>query len=324
MKRTKQIMVLVTISVMAISGPLLAGLFEIAPGQPPCPATDDQVTITISGQWHDSCVPDDSQVTVIGNDIYFDAFHHTWLDMGCYLAFTDWSLTESVGPLSPGNYTIHVTLHEWPEGEDPYPLENDVTKFDVVDMRPIGDLDRNCCVDWDDFSIFSLHWLEGGCEAPDWCGGADLDQSGQVNWGDFAIFAAHWLECAAPECVPEMTWSVEPECAPETAQEQDEFSTAEDLGETRFTITVEGQYIHFEDMIKANCCMDYIELKMTLDGNLITIEEVEYVTNICRCLCDFPAAATLGAFAAGTYTVEVIDPYGVSLGTVPVTIGGEQ
>ncbi|KKL57283.1 hypothetical protein LCGC14_2236980, partial [marine sediment metagenome] len=104
------------------------------------------------------------------------------------------------------------------------------------------------------------------CAEPDWCSGADLDHSGQVGWGDFGIFAAHWLECAGPGCVPEMTWYVEPECVPEAGQEQGHFFAAED--QTRFTITVEGQYIHFDDMIKANCCKDYFELEHRLDTTM--------------------------------------------------------
>ena len=71
---------------------------------------------------------------------------------------------------------------------------------DANHAYPIGDLDSNCHVNWSDFSIFAAHWLDSGCIAPTWCGGADLNQGGEVSWGDFAIFAAHWLECTAPEC----------------------------------------------------------------------------------------------------------------------------
>ncbi len=176
--------------------------FEIAPVQPPHPTTCNEVTITISGLWPDSCVPDDSQITVIGHDIYFDAFHHIWLDMGCFHVLTDWFLTESVGPLPAGHYTVHVTLYEYPEGEDPYPLENGVTEFDVVvGARPIGDLDRNCRVNWADFSIFADHWLETGCQYPAWCNGTDLDRSGCVGWGDFSVFVGHLGEtgCSEPD-----------------------------------------------------------------------------------------------------------------------------
>ncbi len=65
---------------------------------------------------------------------------------------------------------------------------------------PIGDLNQNCYVNWGDFSLFAAHWLDTGCVATTWCGGADLDGSSQVDWADFSIFAAHWLECTDPSC----------------------------------------------------------------------------------------------------------------------------
>jgi len=61
-----------------------------------------------------------------------------------------------------------------------------------------ADLNKDCYVDWSDFSLFAGQWLSGGCTAPDWCGGTDLDQDGQVNWADFSIFGSQWLECTDP------------------------------------------------------------------------------------------------------------------------------
>jgi len=69
---------------------------------------------------------------------------------------------------------------------------------DVNHLYPTGDLDENCYVNWGDFGVFAAHWLESGCSALTFCGGADLDQNGEVNWTDFGIFAANWLECTDP------------------------------------------------------------------------------------------------------------------------------
>ncbi|MHC4476758.1 MAG: hypothetical protein ACYTEL_14005 [Planctomycetota bacterium] len=91
---------------------------------------------------------------------------------------------------------------------------------------------------------------------------------------------------------------------------------------TRFTLTVEGQYLRFEDMMVANCCPDNLELEMTVDQNLITIREIETTTSPCRCTCEYPVTAIFGPFQEGTYTVEVFDNYGQSLGAVEVVIGG--
>ena len=316
--------IMVLVGAVSSASAILVGA-EIAPPQPPFPTACDQLAITVYGQWSDSCIPDELQVSVVGNHIYFHVFHCTRLDTVCLTVITDWSLTESVGPLLPGHYTVSALLSYYGEGGDEVtlPLSIAEREFDVADPRPVGDFDLDCRVDWTDFAMFVANWLDDSCAEPGWCGGADLDHSGQVGWGDFGIFAAHWLECVSVGCVPEMAWHVEPECAPETAQGQDELSTAEDLDETRFAVTVEEQYIYFEDMIKANCCPGKLELQMTVEGSQIIVLETQEMEG-CYCLCDFPATATLGPLADGTYTVEVIDPYGVSVGTVQVTIGGSQ
>jgi hypothetical protein len=100
---------------------------------------------------------------------------------------------------------------------------------------------------------------------------------------------------------------------------------AEQPDDTRFTVTVDGQCIHFEDMMVANCCPDELELQMTVEGNLITIYEIEHTTMPCHCICEYPVTATLGPFEPGTYTLEVYqhnysaDP--VLIGSTTVTIG---
>ncbi|MHC4574096.1 MAG: hypothetical protein ACYS76_08185 [Planctomycetota bacterium] len=90
---------------------------------------------------------------------------------------------------------------------------------------------------------------------------------------------------------------------------------------TRFTVTVEGQYIHFEDMMVANCCPDELGLEMTVEGNIITVYETEYTPGGCWCICDYPVTATLGPFEPGTYTLEVYEDWGGFIGSTTVTIG---
>ncbi|MHC4642481.1 MAG: BACON domain-containing protein [Planctomycetota bacterium] len=90
---------------------------------------------------------------------------------------------------------------------------------------------------------------------------------------------------------------------------------------TRFTVTVEGLYIHFEDMMYANCCPDELELEITVEDNLITIYEIEYTSEGCRCMCSFPITATLGPFEPGTYTLEVYETMGGFIGATTITIG---
>ncbi len=93
---------------------------------------------------------------------------------------------------------------------------------------------------------------------------------------------------------------------------------------TSFTITVQGQYIHFEDIMVANCCPDKLEIETIIDGNHITINEIETTTSGCRCTCDFPVTATLGPLDDGTYTIEVFGNDGQSKGTAQITIGNSS
>ncbi len=73
-------------------------------------------------------------------------------------------------------------------------------------------------------------------------------------------------------------------------------------------------------MMVANCCPDELWLEMTVEDNLITIYENEYLTMGCFCICDYPVAATLGPFEPGTYTLEVYEDYGGFIGSTTVTI----
>jgi hypothetical protein len=98
------------------------------------------------------------------------------------------------------------------------------------------------------------------------------------------------------------------------------FSTVQQSEQTRFTVTVVGQYIHFEDMMVANCCSDELELQMTVEDDLITIYEIEHLSMLCLCICDYPTTATLGPFEPDTYTLEVYEDYGGFIGSTTVTI----
>ena len=180
-----------------------------------------------------------------------------------------------------------------------------------ANWRNIADLTNDWVVDFNDLKVFVRHWLETGECIP-----SDLDRSQFVDFNDFAIFGLQWSQPSASE--QGMTFQID-DCNMEEGQS---WPVAAESNEPRFSVWVEGRYIHFEDSMFANCCPDELELEMTVEDNLITIYEIEYTSEGCRCMCSFPITATLGPFEDGTYTVEVYDNYGNSLGVVEVTIGG--
>jgi len=94
------------------------------------------------------------------------------------------------------------TAHDWCGGSD-FDHSGEVGLSDVAVFTrhwleciyPIGDLNLDRYVNILDFSLFALQWLQTGCTAHNWCGGADLDQSGEVSLSDLAVLVSHWLEC---------------------------------------------------------------------------------------------------------------------------------
>jgi len=102
------------------------------------------------------------------------------------------------------------------------------------------------------------------------------------------------------------------------------FLVAEQESETRFTVTVEGRHVHFEDTMFANCCPDELGLEMTVEDNLITIYETEYTPGGCRCMCNYPITATLGPFEPGVYTLDVYEDQSGFIGSTTVVIDPPQ
>ena len=179
-----------------------------------------------------------------------------------------------------------------------------------ANWRSIADITNDWTVDSDDLRVYVDYWLESGECIP-----GDFDRSQFVDFNDFAIFGSKWQEKGPG---PGITYEVD-NCIPWEPGS----SMAVEPNQTRFSVRVEGNNIHFEDLITANCCADRIELQMTVEGNLITIYEIEQLVGVpCPCICDYPVTATLGPFEEGTYLVEVIGINGSSLGVVEVTIGG--
>jgi len=104
-----------------------ASYVEVVP-QNPTPA--DVVAITLGGEWPDSCIPRDSAISVVGNDIYFDVIYDYPPGTPCATVISGWDRTESIGPLSPGTYTVYARLIGHPLIPETY---TPVTEFVVTD-----------------------------------------------------------------------------------------------------------------------------------------------------------------------------------------------
>jgi len=56
-----------------------------------------------------------------------------------------------------------------------------------------GDLNHDNKVDFADFSVFALHWLEVDCLEPSSCYGADINLTGDVDFSDLGKLCENWL-----------------------------------------------------------------------------------------------------------------------------------
>lgn len=107
------------------------------------------------------------------------------------------------------------------------------------------------------------------------------------------------------------------ECDPDAGQTATVMS-----GALRFSATVEGRFVHFSDMMRANCCPDELTLDVQTHDNVIAIHETEHTSSPCRCICDFPVSAILGPFEPGEYMLEVYEAAGGFIGSTTIAIPG--
>ena len=112
------------------------------------------------------------------------------------------SLLGQIDPCAPNNIVVPVLAGEtltfelfaseedWAGDYEGYDRE---FEFRMI-LRGPANFDGKGAVDFRDYAIFALRWLDTGCSAPNWCGKADFNKSGDVNWPDLKIFTDHWLE----------------------------------------------------------------------------------------------------------------------------------
>ncbi len=70
--------------------------------------------------------------------------------------------------------------------------ESDLTGY--LPCRPWCDVSRDYSVNFEDYVVLALHWLDEDCGIPYWCDKTDFDLSGTADGVDLKIFAEDWLE----------------------------------------------------------------------------------------------------------------------------------
>jgi len=189
-----------------------------------------------------------------------------------------------------------------PIGAEPFPNGG------VVNMGAYGATEEAC----------KSYFGEPPCET---IVAGDINGDCEVDFVDFSLMALHWCESGSAE--PTMTYQIG-EC---TGRSDSKAQLTTEP--TRFSVEVQGSYIHFEDVIPGNCCAEKLELQTTLEDDLIILFEDEYLDSPCRCMCSYPTSATLGPFDDGTYRLDVYKRefvggqavFTISVGSTTITIG---
>jgi len=66
---------------------------------------------------------------------------------------------------------------------------------DYKHPSPVGDLNGDCRVDYDDLDLLILYWRAEISGPDDPAAVADINGDGTVNFDDWVLLAEHWLEC---------------------------------------------------------------------------------------------------------------------------------
>ena len=75
---------------------------------PECLSPATQVSLTVSGQWPDACVPNFISALVNGADVDLTTVRDP-PPAACLTVISNWSKTAVVGPLAVGSYSVWVT-----------------------------------------------------------------------------------------------------------------------------------------------------------------------------------------------------------------------
>ena len=107
---------------------------------PPQPSSSDVIGITLSGEWSNTCTPFSSFAWIIDDKINFEVIPS--YSCMCGATITPWELTDYIGPLSSGTYTIYGYMYRDPNSpvSDPYTfVVSDHYYVDAVDGDDLND-----------------------------------------------------------------------------------------------------------------------------------------------------------------------------------------
>jgi hypothetical protein len=182
--------------------------------------------------------------------------------------------------LTAGVYNCNLII------SDPCAVNSPQTVPVELQVFAPGDFDMDGDEDGDDLHTLALAWMSssgGGNWNPD-CDISDPNDE-VIDGKDFGVFAIYWEGFGGPAKAG-MDYQIEA-CDPCDPGAK---AAGPEKNGLRFSATVEGNYICFEDMMYANCCPDEMWLDMEVTDNQITVYE-HAEGGLCDCMCNFPVMA---------------------------------
>jgi len=168
MWNTQRAKVLVVIGVAGLgTRPALAQWYWPPTGgmqvSPACIDAHTAMQVTMSGQWPNTCIPNENTLSVSGTDIDFHAIRNP-PPLVCGQVVLPWSQQGSIGPLPAGTYSVYATYYA---GTEPMSQRVLMGTIDVVGACP-GSCYPNCdgsttapILNVLDFTCFLNHFAAG-------------------------------------------------------------------------------------------------------------------------------------------------------------------
>ena len=262
------------------------------------PSSDDVITFWAWGAWPDTCVPNASDLYLAGDDtIQFELLWGYWPGTVCLMMITYWQLDDELGPLPAGTYPVYVTLVDILG----FPLLGPTWVRTITvheSLILLGDTNCDGQTDFGDINPFVLALSNAGQYAimyPD-CplANADINTDGTVDFADINPFVQLLTSPA-----PNLSGYWDDDCAGGQGRGR---ACDPDVVE----LTVVGHTLNVEHSSATyNCCADEIAVTLTVQGNVLHLEETEIAPDPCWCLCCHTVGATVSDLASGTYVVEL-------------------
>jgi len=172
----------------------------------------------------------------------------------------------------------------------------------TVDCLCLGDMNMDGVVNGLDIQCFVDCLLNGfSAQSSDCnCACADMNEDGYLTTDDIPDFVTELLNTTVcPPGGPRIGGYSDSGCLPGTRGERSM------CDEDEFEFTVEGNTLYvLHKNAEYNCCRDDIVVTLTMEGNVIGLEEEEILTEPCWCICCYDVESTVEALASGMYTVN--------------------